>query len=424
MKSVLKVIICVGLMTLSLKPMCFGAEGGASVVGGGGETLAQEFISIGQLIWRAVAQKTEDFPEVDLIVFDKTLAHVKVRPSGDLKLDGATKDAISYPSQSLAKVNGKKWRTLNLEQKTRLVFHEFLVLMRVENNDDYHITSQLVLKLSIHEVPEESEFMITSIRDLGFRYDYRVGCINSKRQKGFNPGFLGECGDMHTANLAPLQNWRTKTYLNLRGANFNSMNLEGIDLNDADLRGAKFEDANLKFATLRHIATDVNTEFTNADLRGASLAASQISQAHFDGARLEFANLSETAPFLRWMKGAVVDLDTELPEFWTVDVLVDRGLILNPDRTTIRFLNDSSMPESVSKSDYGTIYYHLDEIAGKSMCFTGDSVFATQVLGLLTENDDDMGCRDTRITPDSIFVIRCNRQDSKVVFDVIIPKCK
>lgn len=125
--------------------------------------------------------------------------------------------------------------------------------------------------------------------DLGFRLDESTcECRNSHGDRGYNPGFVGECGllgndtqaDPDDAASAPwvdladadLSNKNLRGALLkgafLRGANFHHSDLTCADLQWSYLKGARFDGADLRFTTFRR-AWLYKVDFTSADLRGA-----------------------------------------------------------------------------------------------------------------------------------------------------------
>ncbi len=135
-----------------------------------------------------------------------------------------------------------------------------------------------------------------SAEDLGYRFNASTGhCESSSGERGLNPDFMGQCGDLRGAYLfeADLRG------VDLRGANLHKAHLSGADLCGADLRGANLSGAYLHNADLRE--ADLRSATFNVLLRGADLYKVKL-------------------------EGAKVDRSTELP-FSRADA-IKRGIVL------------------------------------------------------------------------------------------------
>ncbi len=119
---------------------------------------------------------------------------------------------------------------------------------------------------------------VTHAQDLGFRY--RSGkCVNPDGERGYNPGYRGECGGLRGADLREAD----LTELNLSGADLHAARLTRAKLKGAILVGARVRNADLELADLRE-----------ADLRDAWLDRSRLRLADLTGAKLQGARLNRT----------------------------------------------------------------------------------------------------------------------------------
>jgi uncharacterized protein YjbI with pentapeptide repeats len=122
----------------------------------------------------------------------------------------------------------------------------------------------------------------TTSKDLGFRFQWDNNtnsgrCLNNENKEGYNPHFVGICGDLRGLKL----NNEDLNGLDLSGANFDGVSLKGAKLNGANLRGVR--------------AT--GTDFSKADLNGANfdgaiVSGSLFNRSRMNGARFLGANLS------------------------------------------------------------------------------------------------------------------------------------
>lgn len=142
-----------------------------------------------------------------------------------------------------------------------------------------------------------------SAEDLGYRY-VRGTCLNLQGQPGYNPGFIGECGDLGDINMngtvveaSDLSGSRfDKTKLaeasffqkKLVGVDFKEATLIGTVFNLGDLTRAQIRDSNMQKASLYWVAMNeavlVGVDLRDADLRGASLHRAMIWETLFTGA--------------------------------------------------------------------------------------------------------------------------------------------
>ncbi len=125
--------------------------------------------------------------------------------------------------------------------------------------------------------------------------DSKTGsCKNKEGVEGYNPRFIGPCGDLRGYNFSI----NSLDGVDLRGAILDGMNLGGISLNGANLmavkaRGTVFSDSQLNGAKLRYGHFE-GSKFSNTQLNGADLRNGFFSGVILDEASLFGANLSES----------------------------------------------------------------------------------------------------------------------------------
>ena len=108
---------------------------------------------------------------------------------------------------------------------------------------------------------------VASAKDLGFRY--RDGaCVNDKGEKGLNPRFFGQCGDLQRLVLARFS--------------LDEMDLSGSVFSGSDLQETSFERADL-----------TGTNFSNSVLSGVSFAGANIIGTSFRGSRLKNIRIND-----------------------------------------------------------------------------------------------------------------------------------
>ena len=114
--------------------------------------------------------------------------------------------------------------------------------------------------------------------DAGFRW--RNGsCVNDQGQPGFNPGFIGQCGDLRNVILGRI----SFDGYDFRGARFTNADLQQSSFKSADLTGTDFESANLAGVDLSR-SKIIGANLTRAILRNTRFAEAQIESTRFSGA--------------------------------------------------------------------------------------------------------------------------------------------
>lgn len=158
--------------------------------------------------------------------------------------------------------------------------------------------------------------------DLGFRLDAATcECRNAAGVRGYNPGFVGECG-LLGEDPAGDPDVRGAGYgAELDGVDFSGKNLRGVQLRGAFLRRAKFSKADLTCADLQHARLRY-ADFTGATLRFSTFRMAYLTDARFDGADLRGAYLDG---FLKGMRlescslaGALIDSTSRIAGRFTV----------------------------------------------------------------------------------------------------------
>ena len=117
-------------------------------------------------------------------------------------------------------------------------------------------------------------------RDLGFRYK-DGSCLNGAGQKGLNPSYIGQCGDLRHVVLSRF----SLDEMDLSGTTF-----EEADLQDSSMRAATLLDVNFKKANLSGVVLEEailkRNDFSGAILLNAHFAGAQIEDALFAAANM------------------------------------------------------------------------------------------------------------------------------------------
>lgn len=169
-----------------------------------------------------------------------------------------------------------------------------------------------------------------------FHWDQEAGlgsCLNSQGVAGYNPKFIGPCGDLrgYEFHLSSLDG------ADLRGANLDGLDLSGFSLNGANLkavyaRGTKFTDAKMNGVKLMY------GHFEGSHFKGAQLNGADLNHAHLSGASLKKASLYGAHFVLADLSGAklpkklettnfknsIISYGTELP--FNVNIAKSRGM--------------------------------------------------------------------------------------------------
>jgi hypothetical protein len=95
-------------------------------VSGGGDGVAQEFISFGYRVYDFINTSSSLKAGFSLEDMKSDLDEVTVETKDNLFLLGVEKDAINYPAQKKIEVSRTRWQSLSGAQKASLALHEYL----------------------------------------------------------------------------------------------------------------------------------------------------------------------------------------------------------------------------------------------------------------------------------------------------------
>lgn len=111
--------------------------------GGGGSGVAAEFVELAHDLEKRLESKS--IPGVDVEAFRKAVNETKVITKRNLKLRGATVDAINYPGLKLIEVSVTRWNKLTKTPwvKLQIVFHEYLGILQIDDSN-YQISRQIL----------------------------------------------------------------------------------------------------------------------------------------------------------------------------------------------------------------------------------------------------------------------------------------
>lgn len=134
LRSVL-VLIALTMVTGFVSPSMAGTRDA-----GGGSTPVAEFYAMARVFQDSLTPETAD--PIDLAELDRIVRDLQVEMvTDDLRLEDFTDvEAINYPSQVLVRFEKVAWIQKDLRQRYRLVIHELLGLLRL-NDTDYKLSS-------------------------------------------------------------------------------------------------------------------------------------------------------------------------------------------------------------------------------------------------------------------------------------------
>lgn len=110
----------------------------------GGDSYSQEFINLGLALaqtLRAVEPARMNIYHFNAISFKTAVDTVFVTSEEHalVKLKNIERDAINYPAENKILLNRTRWREATLQQKLRLVMHEYFGILNVER-DHYNVS--------------------------------------------------------------------------------------------------------------------------------------------------------------------------------------------------------------------------------------------------------------------------------------------
>lgn len=184
--------------------------------------------------------------------------------------------------------------------------------------------------------------------DLKFRF--KDGYCQKSKAPGFNPEFMGECGNLTGSQLI------NKVFhnKNLKGGVFNSNFIYLSSFNESvlehssfrrsvvlqsdfshikaqhlDLRGSHFKSTNFDHSDLQNLfATGsrfIKTSFQYCNLQNANFWGSQLQEIDFRQADLRGANLKTTYVLFSQFEGAKFNHQTQLP--FSTEEALNKGMV-------------------------------------------------------------------------------------------------
>lgn len=127
---------------------------GGTEVGNGGDSVSQEFITLGYRIAGALALNPID--EVDASLFLMTVSKTQVFSKNELKLQGEEVTAVNFPNQNKIYVHSIRWKkTKSFMTRAYLVLHEYLWMMGIDDTN-YKVSHRLVLG----QLPSEEDYLL------------------------------------------------------------------------------------------------------------------------------------------------------------------------------------------------------------------------------------------------------------------------
>jgi hypothetical protein len=133
------------LVTAVSLPVFARQKGG---IDGGGDGASQDLRAVLQTLPETLKAKgLAYFPEVSLAKLMVEIQNPKlhIEEESPILVDGVSKDARNFPDLKLIRVDPVFWWSYSPLRRAALAFHEILGIMRLEGNDEYHISSRLLL---------------------------------------------------------------------------------------------------------------------------------------------------------------------------------------------------------------------------------------------------------------------------------------
>lgn len=169
--------------------------------GNGGDSISQEFTSLGREVLITLKMDSNKFPEVSAENFEETIKKTEiVTTEKQILIMGIEKDAANYPEQYLIKVNRSRWSQIkNIKRKKALIFHEYLGIMNFDDSK-YQISGRMLSNKIEHVADTELTILLDGnyrqLIDDGNSCDYHIE-VNSKVSSIF---------------VTPITNQRTREY--------------------------------------------------------------------------------------------------------------------------------------------------------------------------------------------------------------------
>ncbi len=130
MVQLIQIILC-GLLSMPT----WADDGGT--VGNGGDHSAMEFVAYGYDLYDYFQQHGVGSLPIKSNKFLEILQSTRVETVDELKLNGATLDAVNYPDKRLIQIDRDRWLTLRHQTNAAmtLVLHEYLWIMGIDDSE-------------------------------------------------------------------------------------------------------------------------------------------------------------------------------------------------------------------------------------------------------------------------------------------------
>lgn len=179
-------------------------------------------------------------------------------------------------------------------------------------------------------------------------------CTNQKGETGFNPRFLGPCGDLRGYSF-PVSNLDG---VDFRGAILDGMNLSGFSLNGANFNGAMARGTNFSEAKMNGVkfmyghfegSNFEKAELNGADFEGAFLSGSSLVDSSLRGANYVSSDLSgaklPAKLNMTKLENSIYSYGTKIP--FSEKIAEGRGMRAIEKRTMEMPKDDSKVSEDV-----------------------------------------------------------------------------
>jgi hypothetical protein len=167
--------------------------------------------------------------------------------------------------------------------------------------------------------------------DIGFRYKDGM-CVNQNGDKGLNPGYVGQCGDLQGIVLKNLD----LTGYDLSGSKFTSSEIQNVNFSESKLEGVSFQSAKITDSIFKK-SMNTNTNFSKAAIITSDFSAAEFIHVKFQNANLQGAVFT-----------AIKAIDANFANTKMKKSRMDRSEILNSDFSDAD-LREANFSESIIK---------------------------------------------------------------------------
>lgn len=180
--------------------------------GNGGDYCTQSIVQVKKTLMASLNYAGPSvYPEFQFDVLEWYLEKATIKVVPKTVVNGEETDAKNYPSQKLIELNRGRWCTFDIESKVKILFHEYLGVMKLEASNEYPISG----RLEVVRNPERYVCEFTWIR-ITSAYPY-ANEHGSARGLGTNLKDAWEraVAETHPETAVNCKKWEYKVYENV-----------------------------------------------------------------------------------------------------------------------------------------------------------------------------------------------------------------